>query len=122
VLVRRRTGHGEIVNTASNSAFRPTGSSIPYMTSNATLAMLEQDAGASAGTGYPDQRRSARLVGYRWAEEHLPPQVGERMLSGVPPTSLVDAARAVVFLGNDCPRLQPEPIANTAPTVRYRLQ
>ena len=55
----RRGGRGKIVNTASNSAFRPTGTSIPYMTSKAALVMLTRESGARIGARYPGERRGA---------------------------------------------------------------
>jgi 3-oxoacyl-[acyl-carrier protein] reductase len=96
----RRTGHGKIVNTASNSAFRPTGSSIPYMTSKAALVMLTRTLARAMA---PDIQVNGVAPGWlatRWADEHFPKEVRDRIFSGVTPASLEDVARAVVFLAN----------------------
>jgi 3-oxoacyl-[acyl-carrier protein] reductase len=95
----RRGGRGKIVNTASNSAFRPTGSSIPYMASKAALVMMTR---ALARALAPDIQVNAVAPGWlatRWVEQHLPPDARTRMTNSTP-ASLEDVARAVVFLAN----------------------
>jgi 3-oxoacyl-[acyl-carrier protein] reductase len=96
----RARGHGKIVNTASNSAFRPSGSSIAYMTSKAGLVMLTKCLAQALA---PEIQVNAVAPGWletRWAEVHLPPDARARMLSqgAVPPADLGDVAQAVVFL------------------------
>ena len=96
----RRGGQGKVVNTASNSAFRPTGSSIPYMTSKAALVMLTRTLARALA---PDIQVNGVAPGWlatRWAEVHMPPEVRERMLAAITPAALEDVARAVVFLAN----------------------
>jgi NAD(P)-dependent dehydrogenase (short-subunit alcohol dehydrogenase family) len=96
----RASGRGKIVNTASNSAFRPSGSSIPYMASKAGLVMLTK---ALAEALAPEVQVNAVAPGWletRWLERHLPPEARARVLSGggPPPADLGEVARAVVFL------------------------
>ena len=96
----RASGRGKIVNTASNSAFRPSGSSIPYMASKAGLVMLTK---ALAEVLAPEVQVNAVAPGWletRWLERHLPPEARARVLSGggPPPADLGEVARAVVFL------------------------
>jgi 3-oxoacyl-[acyl-carrier protein] reductase len=96
----RASGRGKIVNTASNSAFRPSGSSIPYMVSKAGLVMLTK---ALAEALAPEVQVNAVAPGWletRWLERHLPPEAQARVLSGggPPPADLGEVARAVVFL------------------------
>jgi len=95
----RARGHGKIVNTASNSAFRPTGSSIPYMVSKAGLVMLTK---CLARALEPDIQVNAVAPGWletRWAEVHLPPDVRAAVLThaAYPPVDLEEVARAVVL-------------------------
>jgi 3-oxoacyl-[acyl-carrier protein] reductase len=96
----RRAGRGKIVNTASNSAFRPTGSSIPYMTSKAALVMLTRTLARALAPEIQVNGVAPGWLATRWAEEHLPTEVRERVMAGVTPASLEDVARAVVFLAN----------------------
>jgi 3-oxoacyl-[acyl-carrier protein] reductase len=96
----RARGHGKIVNTASNSAFRPSGSSIAYMASKAGLVMLTKCLAQALA---PEIQVNAIAPGWletRWAEMHLPPDARARMLSqgAVAPVDLGDVAQAVVFL------------------------
>ena len=96
----RKSGHGKIVNTASNSAFRPTGSSMPYMASKAGLVMLTKALGQALA---PEVQVNAVAPGWletRWLEQHLPPDARARVLSGggPPPADLDEVARAVRFL------------------------
>ena len=96
----RRSGRGKIVNTASNSAFRPSGSSIPYMASKAGLVMLTK---ALAQALAPEVQVNAIAPGWletRWLEQHIPPDARARVLSdsGPPPADLGEVARAVRFL------------------------
>ena len=96
----RASGRGKVVNTASNSAFRPSGSSIPYMASKAGLVMLTK---ALAEALAPEVQVNAVAPGWletRWLERHLPPEAHARALSGggPPPANLVEVAGAVVFL------------------------
>jgi 3-oxoacyl-[acyl-carrier protein] reductase len=96
----RRSGQGKIVNVASNSAFRPTGSGIPYMASKAGLVMLTK---ALAVALAPDIQVNAVAPGWlatRWPEVHLPPELAARVLAGEvqPLTDLADVVRAVLLL------------------------
>ena len=94
----RRGGRGKIVNTASNSAFRPTGSGIPYMTSKAALVMLTRSLARALA---PDIQVNGVAPGWlatRWSERHFPPEFTARMQSAGTPASIEDVARAVVFL------------------------
>ena len=98
----RRGGRGKIVNTASNSAFRPTGSSIAYMCSKAALVMLTK---ALASALAPDVQVNAIAPGWlatRWLDAHLPSAVRERVLSNtaIPPADLDECARVVVMLAS----------------------
>jgi 3-oxoacyl-[acyl-carrier protein] reductase len=96
----RRGGRGKIINTASNSAFRPTGSSIPYMTSKAALVMLTRSLARALA---PDIQVNGVAPGWlatRWVDDHFPPDVRDRLLKGAPPASLEDIARVVVMLAN----------------------
>jgi 3-oxoacyl-[acyl-carrier protein] reductase len=98
----RRSGRGKIVNTASNSAFRPTGSSIAYMCSKAALVMLTK---ALASALAPDVQVNAIAPGWlatRWVDVHLPPDVRERVLSNAatPPADLEECARVAVMLAS----------------------
>ena len=96
----RRAGRGKIVNTTSNSAFRPTGSSIPYMASKAALVMLTRSLARALAPDIQVNGIAPGLLETRWAEQHLPPEVRQRMQSNATPASLEDVARAVVFLTN----------------------
>jgi 3-oxoacyl-[acyl-carrier protein] reductase len=96
----RARGHGKIVNTATNSAFRPSGSSIAYMCSKAGLVMLTKCLAQALA---PDIQVNAVAPGWletRWAEMYLPPDARTRLLSqsSIPPAALGDVAQAVVFL------------------------
>ena len=96
----RRSGRGKIVNTASNSAFRPSGSSIPYMASKAGLVMLTK---ALAQALAPEVQVNAVAPGWletRWLEQHIPADARARVLSAdsPPPADLDEVARAVRFL------------------------
>lgn len=97
-----RGGRGKIVNTASSSAFQPTGSSIAYMCSKAGLVMLTKALAAALA---PDVQVNAIAPGWlatRWADVHLPPDVRERVLtdSTHPPADLAETARLVVTLAD----------------------
>jgi 3-oxoacyl-[acyl-carrier protein] reductase len=94
----RRSGKGKIVNTASNSAFRPTGSSIPYMTSKAALVMLTRSLARALAPEIQVNGVAPGWLKTRWADDFLPPDVKERMFSAAVPATLEDVARAVVFL------------------------
>ena len=96
----KRSGRGKIVNTASNSAFQPSGSSIPYMCSKAALVMLTK---ALATALAPEIQVNAIAPGWldtRWAEQHIPEDVRVAVLSDTthPPASLDELARLVVTL------------------------
>jgi 3-oxoacyl-[acyl-carrier protein] reductase len=96
----RQSGRGKIVNVASNSAFRPTGSSIAYMASKAGLVMLTRALAVALG---PEIQVNAVAPGWlstRWLEAHLPPDLAARVLSDTahPPADLADVARAALLL------------------------
>jgi 3-oxoacyl-[acyl-carrier protein] reductase len=96
----RQSGRGKIVNVASNSAFRPTGSGIPYMASKAGLVMLTK---ALAKALAPEIQVNAVAPGWlatRWPEVHLPPELAARVLAGEldPLAELADVARTVLLL------------------------
>jgi 3-oxoacyl-[acyl-carrier protein] reductase len=98
----RQAGHGKIVNVASSSAFRPTGSSIPYMASKAGLVMLTRTLAKALA---PEIQVNAVAPGWlatRWPEVHLPPDLAAQVLSGSvhPLADLDDVARAVVLLAS----------------------
>jgi 3-oxoacyl-[acyl-carrier protein] reductase len=100
----RRSGRGKIVNTVSNSAFRPTGSSIPYMSSKAALVMLTRSLARALA---PQVQVNAIAPGWltetRWAERHLPPEAAAAVYaqagSGAT-AALEDIAQTVVFLAS----------------------
>jgi 3-oxoacyl-[acyl-carrier protein] reductase len=96
----RRGGRGKIVNTASNSAFRPTGSSIPYMTSKAALVMLTRCLARALAPAIQVNGVAPGVLATRWVEEFLPTEVRERWFASSTPAALEDVARAVVFLAN----------------------
>ena len=96
----RKSGRGKIINTASNSAFQPSGSSIAYMCSKAALVMLTK---ALATALAPDIQVNAIAPGWldtRWVEQHLPADVRVAVLSDTtyPPAPLDELARLVVTL------------------------
>jgi 3-oxoacyl-[acyl-carrier protein] reductase len=96
----RRGGRGKIVNTASNSAFRPTGSSIPYMSSKAALVMLTRSLARALAPDIQVNGIAPGFLATRWADQHLPPEIAKRMQSNAAPASLEDVARTVVYLTN----------------------
>lgn len=96
----RQNGRGKIINVASSSAFRPTGSSIPYMASKAGLVMLTKALAKALG---PEIQVNAVAPGWlatRWPAAHLPPDLAAQVLSGRihPLADLDDVARAAVLL------------------------
>ena len=96
----RRGGRGKIINTASNSSFRPTGSSIPYMSSKAALVMLTRTLARALAPDIQVNGIAPGFLATRWAEQHLPPEMVQRMQSNAAPASLEDVARTVVYLAN----------------------
>jgi 3-oxoacyl-[acyl-carrier protein] reductase len=95
-----RARRGSIVNIASNSAFRPTGSSIPYMTSKAGLVMLTRCLAQALG---PDVRTNAVAPGWLetpWVDKYVPAEHRGLLFAegAAPPADLGDVARAVLFL------------------------
>jgi NAD(P)-dependent dehydrogenase (short-subunit alcohol dehydrogenase family) len=93
-------GLGRRSTIVGASAFRPSGSSIPYIASKAGLVMLTK---ALAEALAPEVQVNAVAPGWletRWLERHLPPEARARALSGggPPPADLGEVARAVVFL------------------------
>ena len=95
-----RERRGSIVNIASNSAYRPTGSSIPYMTSKAGLIMLTKCLAQALA---PEVRSNAVAPGWLmtpWVDKYVPPARRARMFAeGFPPAAdLDDVARTVQFL------------------------
>ena len=94
----RRGGRGKVVNTASTSAFRPTGSSVPYMASKAALVSMTRSLARGLA---PDIQVNAVAPGWmatRWIDEHVPADVRERVVEGVPMASLEDVASTILFL------------------------
>jgi 3-oxoacyl-[acyl-carrier protein] reductase len=94
----RRSGRGKVVNTASTSAFRPTGSSVPYMASKAALVSMTRSLARGLA---PDIQVNAVAPGWmatRWIDEHVPADVRERVVEGVPMASLEDVASTILFL------------------------
>jgi len=95
-----RQRHGSIVNIASNSAFVPTGSSIPYMTSKAGLVMLTRCLAQALG---PDIRTNAVAPGWLdtpWVDKYVPAERRVLMRAdGAPkPADVEDIARSVLML------------------------
>jgi 3-oxoacyl-[acyl-carrier protein] reductase len=95
-----RARRGAIVNISSNSAFRPTGTSIPYMASKAGLVMLTRCLAQALG---PEVRTNAVAPGWLetpWVDKYLPEQVKSMLHAegATPPADLEDIARAVVML------------------------
>ncbi len=95
----RRRG-GSIVNISSNSAFVPTGSSIPYMTTKAALVMLTRCLAQALG---PEIRTNAVAPGWLdtpWVDRYVPePRRSQLRAPGAPrPAEIQDVARAVLML------------------------
>jgi 3-oxoacyl-[acyl-carrier protein] reductase len=95
-----RERRGSIVNVSSNSAFRPTGSSIPYMTAKAGLVMLTRCLAQALG---PDVRTNAVAPGWLatpWVDKYVPEETRAIMFAegAQPPADLGDVARAVLML------------------------
>jgi 3-oxoacyl-[acyl-carrier protein] reductase len=96
----KQSGKGKIVNTASASAFRPVGSSIPYMASKAGLVSLTRSLARALA---PDVQVNAVAPGWldtRWLERYLPSDVRERVLAHGPTADVDEVARAVVMLAS----------------------
>jgi 3-oxoacyl-[acyl-carrier protein] reductase len=94
----RRSGRGKVINTASNSAFRPTGSSIPYMTSKAGLVTLTRVLAKALAPNVQVNAIAPGWLATRWAEQFVPREVREKIFARVAPASLDDVARTVVYL------------------------
>ena len=95
-----RARNGSIVNVASNSAFRPTGSSIPYMASKAGLVMLTRCLAQALS---PTIRTNAVAPGWLvtpWIDKYVPPDRRALMFAegAPPPADLDDIARTVLYL------------------------
>jgi 3-oxoacyl-[acyl-carrier protein] reductase len=95
-----RERRGSIVNVASNSAFRPSGSSIPYMASKAGLVMLTRCLAQALS---PEVRTNAVAPGWLetpWVDKYVPAERrGLLFAEGAPPPAdLGEVARAVLFL------------------------
>ncbi len=95
-----RERRGCIVNVSSNSAFRPTGSSIPYMTSKAGLVMLTRCLAQALA---PEVRTNAVAPGWLdtpWVDKYVPAENKAIMFAegAPPPADLEDIARAVLML------------------------
>jgi 3-oxoacyl-[acyl-carrier protein] reductase len=95
-----RERQGSVVNVASNSAFRPTGSSIPYMASKAGLVMLTRCLAQALA---PEVRANAVAPGWLmtpWVDKYVPPDRRALMFTdGAPPPGNVDdVARTVLYL------------------------
>jgi 3-oxoacyl-[acyl-carrier protein] reductase len=95
-----RERRGSIINVATNSAFRPTGSSIPYMTSKAGVVMLTRCLAQALG---PEVRTNAVAPGWLdtpWVDKYVPAEVRAIMFGegAPPPADLEDIARAVLML------------------------
>jgi 3-oxoacyl-[acyl-carrier protein] reductase len=92
--------HGSIVNVSSNSGLRPSGSSIPYMTSKAGLIMLTK---CLAEALRPEVRANAVAPGWLltpWVDKYVPEALRGRLFAedAPQPADVADVARAVVFL------------------------
>jgi 3-oxoacyl-[acyl-carrier protein] reductase len=99
-ITHLRERHGSIVNVASNSAFRPTGSSIPYMASKAGLIMLTKCLAQAFG---PDVRANAVAPGWLetpWADKFMPAERRAQLFApgAVQPSDLTEVARTILFL------------------------
>jgi len=95
-----RQKRGSIVNVSSNSAFVPTGSSIPYMTSKAALVMLTRCLAQALA---PDIRTNAVAPGWLdtpWVDKYVPAERKAVMFAegASPPADIHDIARAVLML------------------------
>jgi 3-oxoacyl-[acyl-carrier protein] reductase len=103
--VRAATPHlrqrrGSIVNVASNSAFAPTGSSIPYITSKAGLVMLTKCLAQALS---PEIRTNAVAPGWLdtpWIDKYMPAEHRTALFAegASPPADIQDIARAVLML------------------------
>jgi 3-oxoacyl-[acyl-carrier protein] reductase len=94
----RRSGRGKVINTASNSAFRAMGSSIPYMISKAGLVTLTQVLAKALA---PHVQVNAIAPGWletTWGEHYLPSDVRQKAQQRATPASLEDVATSVVYL------------------------
>jgi 3-oxoacyl-[acyl-carrier protein] reductase len=95
-----RKRRGSIVNVTSNSAFRPTGSSIPYMASKAGLVILTRCLAQALG---PEVRTNAVAPGWLdtpWFDKYMPAEA-RAVVSAPgfpPPADLGDIARTVLLL------------------------
>lgn len=94
----RRSGRGKVINTASNSAFRPTGSSLPYMASKAALVSLTRSLARALA---PEVQVNAIAPGWLdtpWLDKHLPQDVRTRVHESASFAGLEDVARTIVLL------------------------
>ena len=95
-----RDRRGSIVNVASNSAYRPTGSSIPYMASKAGLIMLTKCLAQALG---PDVRTNAVAPGWLetpWVDKYVPAERRALLFAegAARPSDIDDVAHAILFL------------------------
>lgn len=97
----KKSGRGKVINTASSSAFQPTGSSIAYMCSKAGLVMLTK---ALARALAPEVQVNGIAPGWladtRWVDVHIPPDVKERIFANAsaPPAGVEECARVAIML------------------------
>jgi 3-oxoacyl-[acyl-carrier protein] reductase len=91
---------GKIVNIVSNSAFRPSSSSIPYTVSKAALVMLTKTLAAALAPDIQVNAVAPGRLATRWFEQHVPPEERARIVArgGPPPPAIEEVARTVVFL------------------------
>lgn len=97
-------GRGKIVNVASNSAFVPRGSSLPYIVSKAALVMLTTCLAKALAPTVQVNAVCPGSLATRWLSQYFPPEMQKEILESaeLPPVDLDDVAQAVVlFAQND---------------------
>lgn len=100
----RAHGAGKIVNVASNSAFSPRGSSIPYIVSKAALVMLTRCLAVALAPTVQVNGVAPGWLDTRWLSQYLPSEKRRQVLDNraMPPVDPDEVAQAVVlFARND---------------------